>query len=197
MRISKEEIDKLPLGAFDRPPVLVNNQQILAEVVPELLKEPLLGFDIESPPVFQKNCYKPPALLQLATAEKAWLFQFKRLTQFGELFSILENPNILKVGVAVDRDICDLQHIKPFKAAGFVDLAPLANARGIENNGLRGLAAACLGFRISKACQRSNWGVWDLSAQQQRYAATDAWCGYKIYRYLLEMPQQIIPSSNS
>ena len=65
-----------------------------------------------------------------------------------------------------------------------VDLAALARARGIKAQGLRSLAASLLGFRISKSAQCSNWERDELSPQQIRYAATDAWVGRELYARL-------------
>ena len=70
-----------------------------------------------------------------------------------------------------------------YKAAA-VDLAALARARGIKAQGLRSLAASLLGFRISKSAQCSNWERDELSPQQIRYAATDAWVGRELYARL-------------
>ena len=47
--------------------------------------------------------------------------------------------------------------------------------------GLRGLAAVLLGFRIAKGAQTSNWANDQLTPQQIRYAATDAWVGRELY----------------
>jgi ribonuclease D len=62
-----------------------------------------------------------------------------------------------------------------------VDLADLAKKAGIGHGGLRGLAAAVLGFRFSKGAQRSNWGREALSDEQIHYAAMDAWVGRELY----------------
>ena len=52
---------------------------------------------------------------------------------------------------------------------------------GFKKTGLRGLAAAILGVRVSKGAQRSNWAREDLTEAQVRYAATDAWVAREIY----------------
>ena len=94
---------------------------------------------------------------------------------------MLESSAILKVGVAIDNDITELQAFQPFKAGGFVDLAVAAAGSGIKNFGLRGLTAVFLGFRISKQAQQSNWAKKELTPAQIRYAAMDAWVSREIY----------------
>ncbi|MBR6624668.1 MAG: 3'-5' exonuclease domain-containing protein 2, partial [Mailhella sp.] len=45
--------------------------------------------------------------------------------------------------------------------------------------------ANLLGFRISKSAQCSNWENRELSPQQVKYAATDAWVGRELYFHLI------------
>ena len=78
-----------------------------------------------------------------------------------------------------------LARIHAFTPAGVVDLAALARAKGIQAQGLRTLSANLLGFRISKSAQCSNWENRELSAQQVKYAATDAWVGRELYFHLI------------
>ena len=49
------------------------------------------------------------------------------------------------------------------------------------NQGLRGLAALLLGFRVSKGSQTSRWAQRTLTRTQIEYAATDAWVGRELY----------------
>ena len=65
-----------------------------------------------------------------------------------------------------------------------VELSKAAAQAGIQNHGLRGLAAILLGIRISKGASTSNWAAHNLTPAQIRYAATDAWVGREIYLYM-------------
>ena len=87
--------------------------------------------------------------------------------------------------MAPGRDVRDLQTLRPLTPGGFVELEVLAQSLGIKNQGLRGLAALLLGFRMSKAARTSNWSSVNLTPQQVAYAATDAWAGREIYLKLL------------
>ena len=129
-----------------------------------------------------------PSLLQLATGEEVYIFQLQA-TGLGEsLRGILEDASIIKAGVAPDFDLLSLQELAPFTPGGFADLAQVARCKGIKNQGLRGLAAAVCGIRISKSARTSNWASRELSLQQIRYAATDAWIGWELYRRLTALP---------
>ena len=59
----------------------------------------------------------------------------------------------------------------------------LAKQVGIEQAGLRPLAAMLMGIRISKAQQTSNWEISYLTEAQLLYAATDAWVSLEIYNH--------------
>lgn len=66
----------------------------------------------------------------------------------------------------------------------------LFRSKGIRNNGLRGLAAAVCGIRISKSARTTNWANDLLTPQQIRYAATDAWIGRELFLRLDSLPDR-------
>lgn len=109
------------------------------------------------------------------------------LLPFDEtLAELLAAPDIVKAGVAIREDMRSLRKIHDFIPAGLADLADMAKSQGIQAQGLRTLAAALMGGRISKAAQCSNWEKKTLTPQQIRYAATDAWIGRELYLLLKE-----------
>lgn len=101
------------------------------------------------------------------------------------MISILENPNILKIGVALHDDLRALKKHKKFSPAGFIDLQDMARKVGVEDFSLKKLAALTLSIRISKRQRLSNWEAPELTEGQASYAATDAWVALGIYRELL------------
>jgi ribonuclease D len=105
------------------------------------------------------------------------------------LCRLLANPQIVKAGVALDRDVQELNKLAPFTPAGFVDVGELAKRAGCMHHGLRGLATLLLGFRVSKSSQTSNWANATLTPAQIEYAATDAWVGRELYHKL----QSLLP----
>lgn len=188
--LSKEEINLLPIQAWEGPVVLVREEKTLADALEKLRQEPVLGFDTETRPTFTKGKTCRPALIQLATADTAYLIQLTHLPFSEDIAELLSSPRVLKVGVAIHDDMKALARIHPFQADGVVDLAVMARARGIQAQGLRTLAANLLGVRISKSAQCSNWENHELTPQQIKYAATDAWVGRELYFHMLRMGVQ-------
>ncbi len=180
-RMSKDEINSHPMAHWPGPTSVVRTRDELVTAMAKLDGHNLLGFDTETRPAYTKGESYPPSLLQLATAEEVFIFQFKQLGLAKPLREILADPTIIKTGVSLDYDIRELKKMSHFKAAGFMDLGDLAKKAGIKNHGLRGLAAVLLGFRISKGAQTSNWAKDVLAPHQIQYAATDAWVGRKLY----------------
>jgi ribonuclease D len=182
--IEKDDLKRLPLGTFDGEIHLIDSVRGLKKYLPVLMKEEVLGFDTETRPSFKKGRVNPISLLQLSTGFHAFLFRIAPLGITDELIRLFEDPGIIKVGAAVHDDIIDLQRVRPFTPENFLDLQKYVAAFGIESKGLNKLAGIVLGFRISKAQQVSNWEADPLSEAQKRYAATDAWVCYRIYREL-------------
>lgn len=190
IKITKEEVNALPMRAYEGPVTVIDSDEKLASVLGTIRQESVLGFDTESRPSFHKGQNYPASLLQLAGAEHVWLFQFNLIENKRPLWKILANHRIIKTGVAIADDIKKLQDILEFQPAGFVEIADLTQRAGILNTGLRSLAGMLLGFRISKRAQVSNWAKKDLSEMQIQYAATDAWVSRILYLHMLELQER-------
>lgn len=175
-KIESDFIVNLPLAAYTSKTVLVESDEVAETAVCDILKETLLGFDTESKPTFKKGHSNPVSILQLGGVDCVWVFRMALLEKsYPKIYSILENGNIKKVGVAVKGDISALNRLYPFSPAGFEDISDKTRALGIVNTGLRNLAGLFLGKRISKSAQMSNWAADSLTQKQISYAATDAW----------------------
>jgi ribonuclease D len=179
--ITKDEINHLQILRYTGPIEVVRTDEALARAVKELRRETVLGFDTETRPSFKKGESYLPSLVQLGGASTVYIFQLVSLTKKRKLFNLLSDAEILKVGVALDFDVRQLQEVFPFAPGGFTNLESITDEMGILNNGLRSLAALILGFRVSKSEQRSNWSRETLTQQQLTYAATDAWVSREIY----------------
>ena len=187
-RLSKEDINALPLAYWQGPVHLIATAEEAAAVAQRCSREQLLGFDTETRPAFHKGQKFMPSLLQLATETEVFLVQVQASGMVGPLLDLLANPAITKAGVAPSFDLHSLQELAPFTPGGFVDLSTMARQRGLKNHGLRGLAALVCGIRISKSARTSNWANPHLTPQQIQYAATDAWISREIYLALKGRP---------
>ena len=184
--ISREELNLLPIKAFDKEIVVVESLEGAAEAVQYLKTQTVLGFDTETKPCFLKGKRNNVALLQLATEDRAFLIRCCKVGLPEEIVEILADENIKKVGVAIRDDVKGLQKWRGFISGGFVELSSFAQKFGISAASLKKLCGIVLGFRISKAMQLSNWEDETLKPKQQVYGATDAWAGLKIYQKLSE-----------
>jgi len=185
--ITKEEIEEMPGSSFEGKIVIVHTPADTREVYRFLKNQPFLGFDTETKPSFKKGVVNKVSLLQLSTRDMAFLIRLNMTGLTDELLDILSNKNIIKVGVAVHDDVKDLVKLKHFEPAGFVDLQNYAELFRIKDKSLKKLAAIVLGIRISKSQQTSNWENDVLSEAQVKYAATDAWVSYMIYKQLTKV----------
>lgn len=183
-RIDNAEVNEMPLRSFQGDIHLVSNISEYQEVIPKLLKSKELGFDTETRPSFKKGVSNKVALLQLSTEKEAFLFRLNKIGLPAEICSILADPNIMKVGVAIRDDIKSLISISSFDANGFIDLQDEVRKLGFESFSLKKMAAIVLGFRISKSQQLSNWNADKLIHSQLVYAATDAWVSLLICKGL-------------
>lgn len=183
-KISKEDINKLPLAKYGGIIHLITTPIAAKYAVRRLSREKILGFDTESRPSFRKGDNFLPSLVQLASQDEVYLFQLGRIGGLRELRQIFADPAIYKVGVALHDDIKRLKAIEDFAEAGFVEISSITREQSIGNTGLRSLAALLLGIRISKGAQVSNWARLQLTHAQMLYAATDAWVSRELYMVL-------------
>ncbi|HEY5510196.1 MAG TPA: 3'-5' exonuclease [Prolixibacteraceae bacterium] len=184
--ITDEELAELPLTFFEGKIHLIEKVEQLTDAVSYLKSQPILGFDTETRPSFKKGQNHQVALLQLSTADQAFLIRTNLIGLSPGLIKVLASPSILKIGAAIRDDIKILQKVAPFKPGGFVELQELVKLYGIENFSLKKLAAIVSGVRISKSQRLTNWEAPVLTEQQQIYAATDAWIAYVIYTGLTQ-----------
>lgn len=179
--IAREQVNALPLARYEGPITVVTQPREVSAAVEYLRDETLLGFDTESRPSFRRGDDHPVALLQLAGAERVYLFQLQLLENLDPILALLADPSIRKAGVAIRDDIRKLQELGDFVPGNFVEISDLSRRLDITNTGLRNLCAIFLGFRVSKGAQVTNWARPDLTAAQTSYAATDAWVSRLLY----------------
>ncbi len=184
--ITKEQLSELPLKHFEGNIDVVEDEQVVEEVITELEKCSVVGFDTETKPSFQKGKINQVALLQLSTSEKAYLFRLNKTGFHPSIIRILSNPEIIKIGVGIRDDLRGLNRMSAFNPAGFVEMQEHVKRVGIEDTSLKKLAGIVLNFRVSKRQRLSNWEAPHLSSGQILYAATDAWVALEIYNKLIE-----------
>lgn len=184
INITKEELAQLPVVSYNGRIVVVDRPEQAHAALRALANEKLLGFDTETRPSFHKGARHKVALLQIATADCCYLFRLNKLGICTEMVQLLENPDIIKIGLSVHDDFHAISRTQGFQPGGFVDLQCLVKDYGIADCSLQKIFAIIFGQRISKGQRLTNWEAETLTSSQQAYAALDAWACLKIYNYL-------------
>ncbi len=183
--ITGDEIKELPREYFKGRIYVIDKIHQMEFLEKKLKNVKTIGFDTETRPSFKKGQTHKVALLQLSTADEAYLIRLNKIGLSDTIIQIFENQDIEKVGLAIRDDLKSLRKLKNFEPAGFIDLQDFVKKFKILDNGLKKLAANILGFRISKKQQTSNWENEILVEDQLIYAATDAWVCHQIYESLI------------
>lgn len=173
--------------------VLVDAPAAAADACRLLLAETVLGFDTEAKPTFAKGEVSTgPHLIQLATADRVYLFPVRAQTEHylhhHGLQEILESRRILKVGFGLGSDLAQLRARLGIEAQHVLDLSrALPSDRPRQTLGAKTAVARYLGRRMqkSKRTTTSNWAHPRLTERQMLYAADDAHVALKVYRAAL------------
>jgi ribonuclease D len=186
----KEAIALLPL--FERLDlsritlVRTGEQAKLAQA--ELSQATAWGFDTESKPTFNVGEQSDgPHVLQLATAERAWVFQLHDSACRDVAAQLLALPHIAKVGFGLGDDKKRIVQKLGVEPTHVVELNTLFRARGYRKEmGVKAAVAVLFGQRFikSKKASTSNWANERLSEAQLIYAANDAYAAYRVWEAL-------------
>lgn len=194
-RITKEELESLPLVEFSGNTVVINDFEQAAKAVSAIREaNTLIGFDTETKPAFQKGVTHKVALVQLSVNNTAYLFRLNRMKGVGEdLKGLLEDPNYIKVGLATPDDFNNMRKWDPtLDPKGVIEIQNLVKGYGIEEMSLAKIYGILFGLKISKRQRLTNWEAEPLTDKQIAYAAFDAIACVQIYNELLTMGKQII-----
>jgi ribonuclease D len=178
--ISRDEVVALPIQRYEGETVVVDGPAGLERAAADFAQEALVGIDTETRPAFRKGESYAPSLVQVATAKAVYLFQIQQQDCSSVLSALLSSETI-KAGASLAYDLRQLKQVFPFEEKAIVDVGWAAKRQGLEQTGVRNLAALFLGFRIPKGAKTTNWSARRLSPQQVQYAATDAWACRQIY----------------
>ncbi|KEK29326.1 3'-5' exonuclease [Shewanella xiamenensis] len=177
-RLTDAELANLtPLSLVDVRVELVSSDKLTA-ALQQLSSESVLGFDTETRASFEPGVQYPLSLVQLATSDTCYLFQQAVLGErLAELKPLLENEQILKVGIGLRGDGQALKRDWDIQVSPRLDLNwAMAQLGAGKEMGTRQLVAALLYKRIDKPKKMtlSNWQQVPLSPAQIQYAALDA-----------------------
>jgi len=184
-KISKDEVNQLPVVIFEGKITLVDDLSKIIPAIEELRKAAVVGLDTETKPSFTRGTHHKVSLVQISTLEHCFLFRLNKIDFPAALAEFLADDKIKKIGLSLRDDLSGLNKHHAFKPANFVDIQSIAQSYGILELSLQKIYAILFNKKISKSQRLSNWENPELTEQQQRYAATDAWASLQIYLQLM------------
>lgn len=154
----------------------------------ELTAAPAWGFDTESRPTFHRDQpSEGPHTIQLATPDKAWVFQLHDLQCRQVVAALLALPGVPKAGFGLGDDRRRIVHKLSVEPADLVELNAVFRERGWRKDmGVKAAVAVTFRQRFvkSKKASTSNWASLRLSEAQLIYAANDAYAAARVYHAL-------------
>ncbi len=167
---------------------LVSTSLQAQEAQAQLLKATAWGFDTESKPTFKVGEQSDgPHVLQLSTAERAWVFQLHDPECRAVAAALLAQPGIVKAGFGLGDDRKRIVHKLGIEPQGILELNTIFHQRGYRKDmGVKGAVAVLFNARFikSKKAATSNWANARLSESQLIYAANDAYAAIRVWERL-------------
>lgn len=202
----KDEYLRLELPAESI--ILVDTQPKFLDMLQYLEQYLLIGFDSEwKPSVTNDNRV---SLIQLATTERVYLVDCLSPVLDDRLWKMLgcrifNNLEILKLGFSLHYDLQMLHKSLPlqlnlqatpcyldlrdlWRRLKYMQISPFPYEQlSVSGESLCALTEMCLGKKLDKSNQCSNWANRPLRQDQITYAALDAHCLLRIYQVLAEL----------
>lgn len=167
---------------------LVSNAAQAEQACRELAAVPHLGFDTESRPTFRVGeASDGPHIVQLATAELAWVFQLHDPGCRARVAELLAEPGITKAGFGLGDDRKRIVAKLGVEPGGVLELNAVFRQQGYRKDmGVKAAVALLFNRRYlkSKKAATSNWANPRLTEAQLVYAANDAWAAIRVFHAL-------------
>ncbi len=187
---SKEQIALLP--PFERLGmnriVLVSTVDEATRAIDTLSTARVWGFDTESKPTFFKDqVSEGPHIVQLATADRAWVFQLHDMACRTLVAELLATRGITKAGFGLGDDRKRIVAKLGVEPANVLELNTIFRERGYRKDmGVKGAVAVLFNQRFikSKKAATSNWAHPQLTEAQLVYAANDAYAALRVFEAL-------------
>ena len=176
-----EPFERLGLDRIE----LVASAAHAREAAAELSAAGVWGFDTESKPTFFKDqLSEGPHVVQLATRERAWIFQLHDQECRAIAAELLALRGVVKAGFGLGDDRKRIASKLGVEPADVLELNAVFRKRGYRKDmGVKGAVAVLFNRRFikSKKAATSNWAHPQLTPAQLVYAANDAWAALRVY----------------
>lgn len=167
---------------------LVSTAAQAREACAALIEHTVWGFDTESKPTFFKDQVSDgPHIVQLATEQRAWVFQLHEPDCRAQVAALLAHGGHIKAGFGLGDDTRRIVSKLAVEPAAVMELNAVFRARGYRKDmGVKGAVAVLFNRRFikSKKAATSNWANPKLSEAQLIYAANDAYAAARVYHAL-------------
>jgi ribonuclease D len=187
---SKEDIallDPFERLGMDRIELVVTLSQA-ERALAELGNASAWGFDTESKPTFVRNeVSHGPHVVQLATLQRAWVFQLHDRDCRAATAAALARPGVVKAGFGLGDDRKRIVEKLGVEPQDVLDLNHVFRQRGYRKDmGVKGAVAVLFNRRFVKSgkASTSNWANAQLTEAQLIYAANDAWAAVRVFHAL-------------
>ena len=165
----------------------------------ELAQAAAWGFDTESKPTFFKDqVSEGPHVVQLSTADKAWVFQLHDPGCRAVVADLLALRGVVKAGFGLGDDRRRITTKLGIDAVGVLELNAVFRERGYRKDmGVKAAVAVLFNRRFikSRKATTSNWANPRLTESQLIYAANDAYAARRVFDALgLEQDKQPDPN---
>ena len=112
--ITKEAISLMEMISFPGRIVVVDTLKDAEKATEYLKTVNCIGFDTETKPAFKKGQLNKVALLQLSTDDICFLFRINIIGFPKPLIEILNDKNILKIGLSIKDDFSSIRRCREF-----------------------------------------------------------------------------------
>ena len=164
---------------------LVSSGAHAQQVFREIASANALGFDTESKPTFVRDeVSEGPHVVQLSSAERAWVFQLHDAVCRELVAELLALPGTAKAGFGLGDDKKRILQKLGVEPQNVLDLNHVFRERGYRKDmGVKGAVAVMFNQRFikSKKAATSNWANPHLTEAQLIYAGNDAYAAMRVY----------------
>ncbi len=168
----------------------IDTPELLHTLCERIKLEPWIALDTEF--LREKTYYPEFCLLQIATPEWVVCVDPIALSDLSELFSVINNPKIIKVLHSCRQDLEIFYQLAGEVITPVFDTQIAAPLLGFqENAGYAMLVSSMLSINLSKTHTRTDWRIRPLSKEQIQYAADDVIYLCKIYQTMCQQLEDL------
>lgn len=127
----------MPKAAFPGRIHVIQTESEAEKAVAYLQSQAILGIDSETRPSFTKGHSHKVALLQISSDECCFLFRLNMTGLTQPIIELLENPEVIKVGLSLKDDFMMLHKRAPFNQQACIELQEYVRPFGIQDKSLQ------------------------------------------------------------